>query len=540
MMRRISVIGFYSACIIALLNGCAQIVAPTGGPKDTIPPKALSYSPENKSTHFSSNKIVIKFNKFIQLKNITNELVISPPLKRFPKVIIKKGKELELDLKDTLQDNTTYTFNFGNSIADINEGNIAPNFKYVVSTGSYLDSLKLSGQVKDAFTQNFQKDALVMLYADQSDSAAYKKLPSYCGRTDANGYYLIENIKSGSYKLIILSQSNNGYFYHPYTEAIAFNNKPILLNRNDTADASLFTEEEPKTFLVKARAIEKGKIVMVFNKPVDSISVKPLNMPAGINPATLLEYSVTHDTVNYWLTATNLDSLRFIVMRNGKNEDTATIYSFPGKTVSKKEAKPIPLKLVINAHDNFDFHLPIVIKAEHPLAKFNPSRIFLTHRKDSVLFKVDTSALPYRISLKCKLTSDSSYRLFIKPAAFTDIFGLVNDTLISPFKIQSTNYFGSLKMNLTFADKGSYIVQLLDAQGTTVQQDIVNNPKKSISYNALAPNTYRLRIIKDDNGDSKWTSGNYQKHLQPEKVYYYSQTLVIRSNWDLNQDWLVK
>ena len=105
---------------------------------------------------------------------------------------------------------------------------------------------------------------------------------------------------------------------------------------------------------------------------------------------------------------------------------------------------------------------------------------------------------------------------------------------------EEATFFGSLKMNLTFPEKASYIVQLIDGQGNIVKQDIVNDLKKSINYDALAPNTYRLRVIKDDNADGKWTSGNYIKHLQPEKVYYYSQALTIRSNWDLAQDWIVK
>src|SRR6185312_1942797 len=521
--------------------GCAQVVAPSGGPKDTKPPKALEYSPENKSIHFASKKIIIRFNKYIQVKDLINQLVVSPPLKYFPKVLAH-GKELEVDLKDTLLDNTTYSFNFGNSIADITESNVAANFRYVVSTGSYIDSLKLFGQVKDAYTQEVQKDALVMLYINQNDSAPYKELPSYCGRTDANGNFLIENLKSATYKLIVLSKSQNGYLYHPGGEGIAFSSKPIVLTRNDTVNAYLFTEEEPKLHMIKARGIERGRVMMVFNKPADSLSVLPVSPPLNSKPYELIQYSATRDTAYYWINSTGLDSLRFILQRKNKNMDTAMIYSFPGKVVPKKDAKPIPLKISSNAHDkqpDFDYHNPIVIRAEHPILKYDLSRIYLTHRKDTLKDKIDSADLPFLLKLKCDLTSDSSYRLFVAPGTFTDVFGLKNDTLLAQFKIQEASFFGSLKINLQFAEKGTYIIQLTDAQGNTLRQDIVNKPT-SVYYDALPPGTYKVRAIKDDNADGKWTPGNYIMHRQPEKVFYFPQSFVIRSSWDSNQPWLVK
>jgi len=535
-----SLFGFFLLAV--LLSGCAQVVAPSGGPKDTKPPKALEYKPENKSTHFAANKIIIRFNKYIQIKDLTNQLIVSPPLKHFPKVLVRSGRDLEIDLKDTLQDNTTYTFNFGNSIADITEGNITYNFHYVISTGSYIDSLKLSGQVKDAYTQEPQKDALVMLYANQNDSAPFKELPSYIGRTDVNGNYLIENLKSATYKLIVLSKSQNGYIYHPYGEAIAFNSKPIELTKNDTVNALLFTEEEPKLHLIKTKAVEKGKVMIVYNKPADSMSVLPISLPPGSNPQTLIQYSATRDTVYYWINSPGLDSLRFIIKRKNKNMDTAMIYSFPGKTIVKKDSKPIPLKITSNVHDrqpDFDNNYPIILKAEHPIRKYDVSKIFLTYRKDTMKVKMDSADLPFVLRLKCDLISDSSYRLFVAPAAFTDIFGLKNDTIIAQFKIQEPTYFGSFEMKLQFADKGAYIIQLTDAQGNTLKQDIVNKTK-SVHYDALPPGTYRVRAIKDDNGDGKWTPGSYLMHRQPEKVFYFPQSFTIRSNWDTTQDWLVK
>ena len=532
---------FWGLCLL-LLGGCAQMVAPGGGPKDTTPPKVVSYSPADKSTNFTSAKILIKFDEYIQLKDLSKQLIVSPPLKYTPVTKIKKGKALEVDIKDTLQKNTTYTFNFGNAIADIHEGNQIQGFQYVFSTGSYIDSLKLSGNVKDAFTGDAQKDALVMLYGNLNDSAPYNKPPSYCGRTNVNGHYEIDNIKKGTYRLFVLSNSQNGYFYHPYTESIGFNSKPVKINANDSVDVLLFTEEEPALHFEKATAVAKGDIMLIFNKPADSLSVKPLYLPQGSKPPyTHIQYSVTGDTAHYWINTPGLDSLRFIVNRNNKILDTGMIYYFPGNTKSKKAKKPEFLKISCNVHNkqaDYNYHQPIVLSAEHPLMKYNLSRIFIIHRKDTLTYTVDSTGLPFRLSLTCKLTGDSSYTLMVLPGAFTDVFGLVNDTIKTDFKIVEPAFFGSLQLNLKFAKKASYVIQLLNSKDNVLKQDIVKSAG-SINYNALPPDTYRFRAIEDANNDGKWTTGDYLKNIQPEKVHYFSQPITVRSDWDLSEDWIV-
>lgn len=527
---------------LLLLIGCAQVVAPTGGPKDTTPPKAISYSPDNKSIHFTGNQITIKFDEYIQLKDLASQLVVSPPLKYPLTTKIKKGKELEIDIEDTLQNNTTYTFNFGNAIADINEGNKIQGFQYVFSTGSYIDSLKLSGHVQNAFTADAQKDALVMLYTDLTDSVPYKKLPSYCGRTDDNGNYHIENIKSGTYKLFVLEKSNGGYFYHPYTEGIGYADKPIKIDSNGVANLSLFAETEPKLFVKKAVAQGMGDVMIEFNKPADSLSIKPLNLPNTGKPFTYIQYSGTKDTAHYWINTPDLDSLRFVVSRNSKIIDTAVIYSFPHKTKSKKTTRPEALKILCSAANkqtDFDYHKPIELWAEHPLIKFNLSRIFLMQHKDTIPFKTDSTGLPFNLKLNGILKSDSTYTLTVLPGAFTDVFGLVNDTLKITFKVVEPAFFGSLKLNLKFEKEGHYLIQLLDARGNTYRQDGADK-NSIVNYDALPPGTYRLKAIKDDNHDGKWTAGNYLKHIQPEKVFYFNQSVTIRSNWDVTEDWQVK
>jgi hypothetical protein len=535
---------FFLFCIgILLFAGCAQVLAPSGGPKDTTPPKVLSFSPENKSLHFSGHKIVITFDEYIQLKNLTTQLITSPPLKYQPKAVLI-GKSLEITFKDTLLNNTTYTFNFGNAISDNNEGNELKNFQYVFSTGDYLDSLSLSGNVQSAFTHDPGKQAMILLFANMSDSAIYKGPPSYVGLANDQGNYKIENIKVGTYKVISLSK-NQEYIYHPYTEEIGYGSKPLTLQHNDTLNLESFTEQEPKLVMRKARATGKGEITIVFNKPADSLHIVPINLAPATNPPyAYLKYSATHDTVIYWTNIPNLDSLRFVVYKNNTIIDTGFAHSFPGYNPQDKR-KPKPTKVHFTSNVSrpagFDFHEPIRLQFDVPVLKFNLSKIRMAQGKDSMAFSADTSGLPMFISLTPAkaFVSDSLYRLYILSGAFADMYGGSNDTSDLHFKVLEPTYFGTLKLNLQFPAQNHYLVQLLDDKNNVATQDIITGTK-TIFYSALLPGNYRIRVIEDANANGKWDAGNYMKGIQPEKVFYYPQVISIRSNWDLTQTWLVK
>jgi len=533
-----------------LSGGCAQVVAPSGGPKDVTSPKVIGYSPENKSVQFHARKVDITFDEYIQLKDLSKQFIISPPLKHLPVPIIK-GKVLEIPLtKDTLLDNTTYTFNFGNAVCDLHEGNPIKNFQYIFSTGNYVDSLSVRGSAWDAFSHEPEKSAFVLMYADLDDSTPYKKYPSYCGQTDDNGNYKIDNIKPGTYRIIAISKASGDYFYHPSSEDIGFKNSMLSLTKNDTVDFFLFTEVPPKLEFLKAKAAGKGEVMIVFNKPADSITIRPLNIDTAIHPTIYYQYSGSGDSLIYWTNYPNLDSLRFIVSRNTQVLDTAIVYNIPGHTnkttsAKKKNAtseKPPSMQLNLNVAEKtaYDYHLPFSIKFPQPVTNYDISKIKLIQRKDTIALKFLTISLPYGMLLfpKKDLISDSTYYLSIMPGAFTNLFGYMNDTTIVHFPIQEQSFYGTLKLNLSFSKKAHYLVQLLNSGGGIYKQDTING-SNSIFYDGLPPALYGIRVIKDANTNGKWDIGNYIKNIEPEKVFYYPDKLNIRSNWDVIQDWKV-
>lgn len=532
-----------------LLSGCAQVVAPTGGPRDVTPPKVTAYSPPDKSILFHERKIDITFDEYIQLKDLSKQFIISPPVKYMP-IPVVKGKVLEIPLtKDTLLDNTTYTFNFGDAVCDLHEGNPLKNFQYVISTGTYVDSLSVAGTAIDAFTHDPVKEGLVLMYANLDDSTPYKKPPSYCGQTDDNGKYRINNIKNGTYKIIALSKGSGDYLYHPSTQSIGFKNGLLTLNKNDTVNFFLFNEPPLKLEFMKAKAVGQGEIMVIFNKPADSIKITLLNMYTLASYNTLYQYSGTRDTLTYWNNYPGLDSLKFIVSRNNKILDTASIYNIPGhaiktNTVKKKDVKPVkaPTVLVeLNIANNtpYDYHLPFTFKFKQPLSGYELSKIKLTQRKDTIPLKpAEESSFSLSLSPQKDLISDSGYSLTMMPGAFTNFFGYINDTIIAHFTIQEQSYYGTLKLNLSFAKKTHYLVQLLASNNSIYRQDTISK-NGSIFYDGLPPALYGIRVIEDDNNNGKWDAGDYMQGIEPEQVYYYPDKINVRSNWDVTQEWKV-
>ncbi len=523
-----------------LASQCAQIVTPSGGLKDTKPPRAIKYIPDSAAKNFSSKHIAIVFDEYIQLNDLQKQLVISPPLKIQPEVKAK-GKTLTIELKDTLQKNTTYCFNFGNAIRDFTESNAIENFQYVFSTGSYIDSLKLSGTVKNAFDNKTDKGILVMLHDSYDDSVPYKKIPSYFAKTNADGSYKINNIRPGTYKAFALKNINANYIYDSSDELIGFSDSLIKISKNTSLNLVLFKEEPAKQKLKKAAFVAHGHIIFSFATPIDSLKLKFLSKEPKEN--IVYEYSKEKDTIHYWFADDFKDSLKLIVSDRGKILDTVQLRPITIEQIksssrgNKWELVPI---LNISKDKLFDFKKHMTIRFNHPIkeAKTNDINLSSGGKKiDSTNSKISDEAKRNFI-FQFPFNQDSSYLLFIPPGTFTDVFGLKNDTIKINFKTQEEKYYGTLKLTLKIKTTTKYILQLMSEKGEVF--DYASSDKGVFSYAYLPPDSYKLRIIYDTNEDDKWTTGNYLVKRKPETVIYYSSPITIRSNWDLELDWKVE
>jgi len=232
-----------------LLNACAQVVPLSGGEKDIEPPKEIQSVPSNQSINFSTKTISIGFNEYIRLQNLASQLIVSPLMDKTPEISLH-GKKVIIKIKSQLLPNTTYSINFGSAIADITENNKIPNYKYVFSTGSHIDSLSISGHVVNAFNLKEEDKVYVLLYDNFEDSIPLKKMPRYVAITNKKGAFTITNIAKGKYKLFALKDINSNYIYDLPNEQIAFKSDTLVLDSSLTGNIIyLFKENNDLQYL---------------------------------------------------------------------------------------------------------------------------------------------------------------------------------------------------------------------------------------------------------------------------------------------------
>lgn len=275
----IGVAGFvYVMSIVA--SSCAQIVAPTGGLRDSLPPVLLGATPPNRTTNFKDKNITLSFDEYIQLQNLQQTLLVSPTPKINPDINYKL-KVVTIKIRDTLEPNTTYSINMGNSIQDINENNPFRKFTYVFSTGSYIDSLQFSGSMKLAETGKADSTLLVLLYNDLDDSAVLKKKPKYITRLDSSGNFEFNNLAGGTYHVFGLKDESGQKYYNSKTELFAFADSEIVINSNPISiNLFAYAEEKPaqkSTSTTPTAKDKKLKFIPSVNAGVQDI-LTPLTL----------------------------------------------------------------------------------------------------------------------------------------------------------------------------------------------------------------------------------------------------------------------
>lgn len=231
--------------LLFFISGCAQIIPPTGGPRDTLPPIMLNATPKDSTLNFNANKIVLTFNEYVQLERPEEQLIVSPVPKIQP-LVEARLKEVTIRIKDTLEENTTYSINFGKALKDINEGNPAKQFTYLFSTGAYLDSSILSGKVIIAESGRPDSTLIVMLHRNFEDSAVAKEKPRYFTRLDSAGRFTFQNIAPGKYNIFALKDPGGQKMYMRASDLFAFYDSVITIENKNIEPVLYAFEEEPE------------------------------------------------------------------------------------------------------------------------------------------------------------------------------------------------------------------------------------------------------------------------------------------------------
>lgn len=576
---------------IVVISSCANLGMPTGGPMDSLPPILISTQPKYKALNYKGKDVRFTFDEYIATEEISEALVVSPPLQKRP-IIRTKSKTLVIEFNEELLDSTTYSLDFKNSIADNNEKNPYKNMRFSFSTGNVYDSLRVAGRVLNAFNLEPVEKALVILHKNLHDSAVYSVRPNYIAKTDEDGLFMIDNIATGKYHLFSLNDLNNDLMYNEGAEEMAFVDSLIIPRAEfhedlDTlvsgVDSMLilghthfypepiylrqFTEDIFEQYIKSYKRETRNKAIIVFNESVsDTLGINLIDNDAS--DWYQLEYEEKMDSLVVWIADTTLsrqDTLLFEVsyfqldsMEELYVKKDTLQMDFTDKTdTSKKkkklkedeEDKPEPVEQfsweTTIRSSVVELNEGIKLRANEPILSFDSTKITLYLTEDTLKtplpFTFEKDSTQWRTyMLNHSWEPETQYALEIDSAASVNIFGVTSKKMQKRFATREEDYYGSRTLSFTGVTM-PMIVQLLsnDAKEEVIRQKIFVEDG-DVLFDFLPPGKYKIKVIYDANGNGKWDNGSFQDKIQPEKVAYVNEVIKVRGNWHESLTWDLK
>lgn len=529
---------FLYGCIALVLGACAQITAPTGGPRDTEPPKVIRELPSNLSTNVEGKSIDIEFDEFVQVLN-PQAIVVSPATDPQPDFVAKKN-QLHIKFKNELDTNTTYSIFFGNAIGDNNENNKLDNYSYVFSTGKYLDSLKLKANVIAA-DGDIPDNSYLLLYRETDDSAFLKHRPFYLTKIEKNGSAELGQLKAGRYAVYALSDKNLNYYYDLPSEHIGFLDSAIIIQDSLLSlMIPIFLPEERRLRITEFdKKIQGGIFRMTFNKPLSPVSDEIRVLVAEDttwNTAAFQE--ADNKQVKVYLPSLPADSSSYtlLIRHNGQLIDSLRL-----RCDSRVFTQPARFFTDTNALKNLVVleTQPLKIRSSYyAMTAFDTSRIMLFDSTGvSLPFQAirDTDLCTYLFYADWK--DRMNYRLELNDSAFSDLAGNYNARQIIAFSGSTRKKAGQLILNIELPHiRNQAIVLLKDVSGKLIRQWITSGAMTvRLDAGLLNAGTYQVDVINDTNNNGIWNSGNYAGKTLPEKIFSAEKPILIKENWDAEE-----
>ena len=583
---------YYIFIIIAaaVMYSCANSGNPSGGPIDKTPPIFMRSNPTPNAVNVKDRKIEIFFDEIVTLKDPSTKIIVSPAQTEMPRMSAL-GRKVTVELVDSLLPNTTYTIDFSNSIQDNNEGNAIDNFAFAFSTGSVIDSMRVSGYVLDSRTLEPMQSVVVGLQSNLADSAFHKEKLQRVALTNDRGQFTIRNVSPGSYHIFALKDLDRDYKFGNPTEDIAFLDSIIVpsigsreaadtvyndLNEIDTIMRatrpayfpndillSMFNEDRKSQYLANNLRVDSTRISLTFAAASDTL---PSLSIVGRNDVPdqwyTLERSQTNDTLTYWIrpphlvsadtlmvattylrtdTASNLswgtDTLKFTFQRQKakkkkKNEETDSL-----ELMRFMDLRPL-------SSSTQEVYAPLLLQTGTPIERYSREAFHLQRKlqSDTIFYPAEIKSIALRdstlnrrdIMLKVDWEPGAAYTLTIDSLAMTDIYGLQTKPLKIDFNVRKMEEYGNIVFNIP-AVRDSAIVELLDGTDKVVLHTQVKKHRAELLN--LQPGKYYARLFIDRNGNGKYDTGNYDLHLQPEETVYFPGAINLKKNWDVEQTW---
>ncbi len=570
----------------ALLSRCASMMTPTGGPRDTLPPVIVRMTPDNFQTDrplTGHGKIYIEFNEFVQLKDQQKEFFTSPQMKKKPTLTLR-GRGVVIQLRDTLQPNTTYALNFGSALRDNNEGNPLNSMRYVFSTGPEIDSMILSGYTADAYKADSVSKSFIWFFPADSvedvaeyDSTIFKYKPAAIARAENNGIFIAQNLKPIPYRVYAVQDKNDNQMYEPGSDQVGFLdgtwNPAELpdfaiwydsLRRYVSAEPQLylrmFTDrmfrrqilsqsERPlqhKAMLYFGAARPRIERIRFDSIPDDGFIVDPqtagrdtlalwFTVPSASLPDTIrgeITY-FKHDSLNTLQEVTEPLKLAWRKIETKEEErererlerERRKAEEAGEEWVEPKKPNPFAFKMPTSGEINPENHL--TVDFDYPLARLDSAAVLLTlTRPDQTVedvpvhFERDTAQLR-RWYVRAPWKNEGQYTLTLPEGAIEDIAGFRNDSIVGKYSVADPEKYAVVKIRVKGRDDTHYIIQLLDGNNALKQERRDVVPGE-VQFNYVPAGEIKFRIIEDRNGNGKWDTGDVVLRRQPERAEMFA------------------
>ena len=485
----------------------------------------------------------MEFDEYIRVDGYSSQLIVSPPLKKLPEYSLR-GKKLIITWSDTLLPNTTYQFNFGQAVVDVNEGNINTDLVYVFSTGDYIDSLSISGQVVSSKTNAPSEATAVMIYRGEADSLPATGPPDYFTLTDTAGNFKIKYLPEGDFKIFSLKEESINYIYNGPPEQIGFYDGRVYSSLNDSTDLILipaFIEKDTSQYIVSQKETDYGYYEIAFNISTKNPDVQFYDTETDEKLEAISQINTARDTIKSWVILPDRDNFEeaVVYIRDDTTfADTAFWYIETNPRYREKAELKITSNTTANKLDlekslTFDFNNPIV-DIDTSLISFleDSIQIFPDEFKRLNLNRQISVAYPYKAS--------SNYIFRAKPGAFIDVYGIYSDSISILFNLRDSEFYGSLSVAILAADKNNAnenkILQVLNSEGKVIASRTYTTNLET-TFTRVIPGKYKIQVIFDENDNGIWDTGVYNKKIQPERLSFYPEEIEVRSNWEFEVEW---
>lgn len=518
-----------------LLTSCAKFVPPTGGDKDVTPPKLIESTPINKQLNFRGKQLTLIFDELVDTKTLKQELTITPESNGRYK-IKNRGEVVELEFEEDFADSTTYTLNFGSGIKDLNEQNKGDNLKLVFSTGSQLDSLKITGNATSLFDKEGLLGATVALYKMSSNDTLplINRKPDYFTKTDSSGNFELENLKSDAYRILAFTDKNGNKKFDNKKEQFGFVRDTVNLTQNKTGipiELYPYDTIAPKY----KRYIQREKTyALAFDEPIFRAEVNFENKNDS------LPYIVIEDEIRFFKVGSPRDSLQIslVVKDSLLNSDTLThkITFREADERSKQTTEPLRITLTPANSNPITPNQPLLFSFNIPLAGIDTTKLTVSDDTlGTVRFKTkfkNNSKTEVELSLLDAITT--SLVIEAEKGAFINILSDSSSVFELKYPFQKSNELGLIAGAIQKIDSlknGQYIIQLLNTQNGKIAKELISKDGKFLFEN-IRPDEYSIRIIVDSNSNGIWDTANFSKGLQPERIILFKEPIKVKANFE--------